>query len=106
MVYAATTQIIYRYDSQYILSDSHGRIYNMRDWDSLQVPELAYESLVWMKPEQSCHTNWTLNLLVGVMKKKKLLLLYRIYIFLSSPTLQSESVAVAVWVRHDATDVI
>ena len=69
MVYAATTQIIYRYDSQYILSDSHGRIYNMRDWDSLQVPALAYDSLVWMKPEQSCHTNWTLNLLVGVMKK-------------------------------------
>ena len=30
--------IKYRYDSQYILSDSHGRIYNMRDWDSLQVP--------------------------------------------------------------------
>ena len=29
------TQIIYRYDSQYILSDSHERIYNMRDWDSL-----------------------------------------------------------------------
>ena len=54
MVYAATTQIIYRYDSQYILSDSHGRIYHMRD--------------------------------------------YRIYayIFLSSPTLQSESVAVTV----------
>ena len=70
MVYAATTQIIYRYDSQYILSDSHGRIYNMRDWDSLQVPALAYDSLVWMKPEQSCHTNWTLNLLVGIMKKK------------------------------------
>ena len=69
MVYAATTQIIYRYDSQYILSDSHGRIYNMRDWDSLHVPALAYDSLVWMKPEQSCHTNWTLNLLVGVMKK-------------------------------------
>ena len=66
MVYAATTQIIYRYDSQYILSDSHGRIYNMRDWDSLQVPALAYDSL---KPEQSCHTNWTLNLVVGVMKK-------------------------------------
>ena len=106
MVYAATTQIIYRYGSQYILSDSQGRIYNMRDWDSLQVPELAYDSLVWMKPEQSCHTNWTLNLLVGVMKK--LLLLYRIYayIFLSSPTLQSESVAVAIWVRHDATEVI
>ena len=69
MVYAATTQIIYRYDSQYILFDSHGRIYNMRDWDSLQVPALGYDSLVWMKPEQSCHTNWTLNLLVGVMKK-------------------------------------
>ena len=66
MVYAATTQIIYRYDSQYILSD------NMRDCDSLQVPALAYDSLVWMKPEQSCHTNWTLNLLVGVMKKKTL----------------------------------
>ena len=66
MVYAVTTQIIYRYDSQYILSDSHGRIYNMRNWDSLQVPALAYDSLVWMKPE---HTNWTLNLLVGVMKK-------------------------------------
>ena len=65
MVYAATTQIIYRYDSQYILSDSHGRIYNIRDWDSLQVPAL----MVWMKPEQSCHTNWTLNLLVEVMKK-------------------------------------
>ena len=42
MVYAATTQIIYRYDSQYILSDSHGRIYNMRDWDSVQVPALAW----------------------------------------------------------------
>ena len=27
-------------------SDSHGRIYNMRDWDSLQVPALAYDSLV------------------------------------------------------------
>ena len=96
------TQIIYRYDSQYILSDSHGRIYNMRDWDSLQVPALAYDSLVWMKPEQSCHMNWTLNLLVGIM------FLYRIYayIFLSSPTLQSESVTVTVWVRHDATEVI
>ena len=106
MVYAATTQIIYRYDSQYTLSDSHGKIYNMRDWDSLQVPALAYGNLVWMKPEQSCHMNWTLNLLVGVMKK--LLLLYRIYayIFLSSPTLQSESVAVTVWVRHGATEVI
>ena len=46
MVYAATTKIIYRYDSQYILSDSHGRIYNMRDWDSLQVPTLAYDSPV------------------------------------------------------------
>ena len=69
MVYAATTQIIYRYDSQYILSDSYGRIYNMRDWDSLQVPALADDSLVWMKSEQSCHTNWTLNLLVGVKKK-------------------------------------
>ena len=45
------------------------RIYNMRDWDSLQVPALAYDSLVWMKPEQSCHMNWTLNLLVGIMKK-------------------------------------
>ena len=65
------TQIIYRYDSQYILSDSHGRIYNMRDWDSLQVPALAYDSLVWMKPEQGCHMNWTLNLLVGIMKKKQ-----------------------------------
>ena len=63
------TQIIYRYDNQYILSDSHGKIYNMRDWDSLQVPALAYDSLVWMKPEQSCHMNWTLNLLVGIMKK-------------------------------------
>ena len=52
MVYAATTlEIIYRYDSQYILSDSHRRIYNLRDWDSLQVLELAYDSLVWMKPE-------------------------------------------------------
>ena len=69
MVYVATTQIIYRYDSQYTLSDSHGRIYNMRDWDSLQVPALAYDSLVWMKPEPCCHMNWTLNLLVGVMKK-------------------------------------
>ena len=59
------------YDSQYILSDSQGRIYNMRDWDSLQVPALAYDSLVWMEPEQSCHMNWTLNLLVGIMKKKK-----------------------------------
>ena len=71
-VFADTTQIIYRYDSQYILSDSHGRIYNMRDWDSLQVLALAYDSLVWMKPEQSCHMNWTLNLLVGIMKKNKL----------------------------------
>ena len=43
MVYAATTSI---FDSQYILSDSHGRIYNMRDWDSLQVPVLAYDNLV------------------------------------------------------------
>ena len=43
---SATTQIIYRYDSQYILSDSHGRIYNTRDWDSLQVPALTYDSLV------------------------------------------------------------
>ena len=60
-VYAATTQIIYRYDSQYNLSDSHGRIYNMRDWDSLQVPALAYVSLLWLKPEQSCHMNWTLT---------------------------------------------
>ena len=39
------TQIIYRYVSQYILSDSHGRIYNVRDWDSLQIPALAYDSL-------------------------------------------------------------
>ena len=101
MVYAATTQIIYRYDSQYILSDSQGRIYNMRDWDSLQVPELAYDSLVWMTPEQSCHTNWTLNLLVGVMKKTGFFIG-----FLSSSKLQSETVAVAVWVRHDATEVI
>ena len=45
------TQIIYRYDSHYIKSDSQGRIYNMRDWDSLQVPALAYDSQVWMKPE-------------------------------------------------------
>ena len=45
-VYAAKTQIIYSYDSQYILSDSHGRISNMRDWDSLHVPALAYDSLV------------------------------------------------------------
>ena len=106
MVYAATTQIIYRYDSQYILSDSHGRIYNMRDWDSLQVPALAYDSLVWMKPEQSCHTNWTLNLLVGVMKKTLTFYGIYAYIFLSSPTLQSESVAVTVLVRHGATEVI
>ena len=71
----------------------------MRDLDSLQVPALAYDSLVGMKPEQSCHMNWTLNLLMGIMKKKKkkkkkkLLFLYRIYayLFLSSPTLQSES---------------
>ena len=104
------TQIIYRYDSQYILSDSHGRIYNMRDWDSLQVPALAYDSLVWGKPEQSCHMN--IKLVSGNNEKKnktkKLLFLYRIYayIFLSSPTLQSESVTVTVWVRHDATEVI
>ena len=39
------TQIVYRYVSQYILSDSHGRIYNVRDWDNLQVPALAYDSL-------------------------------------------------------------
>ena len=92
MVYAATTQIIYIYDSQYILSDSHGRIYDMRDWDSLNETwtELSHE----------------LNIkLVSGSNEKKLLLLYRIYayIFLSSPTLQSESVAV---VRHDATEVI
>ena len=43
----------------------------MRDWDSPQVPALAYDSLVWMKPEQSRHMNWTLNLLVGIMKNKK-----------------------------------
>ena len=48
------TQIIYRYVSQYILSVSHGRIYNLRDWDSLQVPALAYDSLVWRKPVRSC----------------------------------------------------
>ena len=29
-----------------LLSDSHGEIYNMRDWDNLQVPALAYDSLV------------------------------------------------------------
>ena len=58
----------YRYDSQHILSDNHGRIYNMRDWDGLQVPALACDSLVWMEPEQSCHMNRTLNLLVGIMK--------------------------------------
>ena len=82
------------YDSQYILSDSHGRIYNMRDWDSLQVPALAYDSLVWMKPEQSCHMNWTLNNNNNKKKKKKkknkkqLLFLYRIYayIFIFAPT--------------------
>ena len=58
-VYTATTQItpIYRYDSQYILSDSHGRIHNMRDWDSLQVAALTYDSLVWRNPEQNCHMN-------------------------------------------------
>ena len=79
----------------------------MRDWDSLQVPALAYDSLIWMKPEQSCHMNWTLNLFVGIMKKK-LLFLYRIYayIFLSSQTLQSESVTVTEWVGHNATEVI
>ena len=38
------TQIIYRYVSQYILADSHGRIYNVRDWDSF--PELwPFENL-------------------------------------------------------------
>ena len=83
----------------------------MRDWDSLQVPVLAYDSLVLRKPEQSCHMNWTLNLLVGIIKKKKkktLLFLYRIYtyIFLSSPELQSESVTVTLWVRHGDTEVI
>ena len=68
MVYTATTQIIYRYDSQYILSDSHGRIYNMRDWDSLQVPALAYDSLVWMKAELSHELN--IKLVSGSMKNK------------------------------------
>ena len=29
--------------AKYILTDSHGRIYNMRDWESLQVPALAYD---------------------------------------------------------------
>ena len=48
------TQIIHRYVSQYILSDNHGRIYNVRDWDILQVPALAYDSLVWMKPVPIC----------------------------------------------------
>ena len=96
------------YDSQYIFSDSHGRIYNIRDLDSLQVPALAYDSLVWMKPEQSCHMNIKLVSGNNEKKKKKLLFLYRYYayIFLSSPTLQSESVTVTVWVRHDATEVI
>ena len=47
--------------------------------------------------------NLTLNLLVEIMKKRSLFI-YSIYayIFLSSPTLQSESVTV----RHDATEVI
>ena len=54
----------------------------MRDQGSLQVPALGYDSLVWMKPDQSCHMNWTLNLLVGMMKKK-LLFLYRIYAYIS-----------------------
>ena len=48
------TQIIYRYVSQYIVSDSHVRIYNMKDWDGLQVPALTYDSLIWLKPVQSC----------------------------------------------------
>ena len=73
----------------------------MRDWDSLQVPALAYDSLVWMKPEQSCHMNWTLNLLVGIMKKK-LLFLYRIYAYIllignvTYITLQTSAVC-AIW---------
>ena len=69
MVYAATNQIIYRYDSQYILSDSHGRIYNMRDWDSLQVPTLAYDSLVWMKPEQELSHELNSKLVSGSNEK-------------------------------------
>ena len=44
------TQTIYRYFSLRILPDSHERLYKMRDWDSLQVLVLPYESLVWMKP--------------------------------------------------------
>ena len=104
-VYAATTQIIYRYDNKYILSDSHGRIYNMRDWDSLQVPALAYDSLVLMKPEQSCHMNWTLNLLVGIMKKKNSCFFIG-FMLIYSFRHQYYSVTVTVWVRHDATEVI
>ena len=46
-------QTIYRYFSQCVLPDSHERIYKMRDWDSLQVLVLPYESLVWMKPVES-----------------------------------------------------
>ena len=48
------TQIINKYFNQFILSNSHERIYKMRAGDSLQVLVLAYDSLVWMKPVQSC----------------------------------------------------
>ena len=90
MVYAATAQIIYRYDSQYICK---------------------YYPSLW---QPGMNETWTelsheLNIkLVSGSNEKKLLFLYRIYayIFLSSPTLQSESVAVTVWVRHAATEVI
>ena len=46
--------------------------------------------------------------LISGNNKKTLLFLYTIYayIFLSSPTLQSESVTVTVGVRHDAAEVI
>ena len=35
------------------MPDSHERVYQMRDWDSLQVLVLPYDSLVWKKPVQS-----------------------------------------------------
>ena len=50
-------------------------IYNMRDWDSLQVPALAYDSLVWMKPEQSLSHELNIKLVSGNNEKKPLVFL-------------------------------
>ena len=65
----------------------------MGDWDSLQVPALAYEGNLYRVV--CILVGHELNIkLVGNNEEKKLLFLYRIYayIFISSPTLQSESV--------------